>query len=116
MDLKTIAVIGAGTMGRGIAYAAAVAGYRTILADVAADILEKAMGAIRQSLDEGIARGKVTLEQKGQALNLLSVSRSVEEAAAPADLIIEAAPEDMPLKAGDFPDALARGLKARHCR
>jgi 3-hydroxybutyryl-CoA dehydrogenase len=102
MDVNTIAVLGAGTMGRGIAYAAAVAGYRTVLEDIASQVLDKALDSIRQSLDEGIARGKVTLEQKGKALELISIAKSVEEAACEADLVIEAAPEDMSLKLGVF--------------
>lgn len=102
MEINTIAVLGAGTMGRGIAYAAAVAGYRTVLEDVASQVLEKALDGVRQSLDEGIARGKVTLEQKGKALELLSTAKSVEEAACEADLVIEATPEDMSLKLGVF--------------
>jgi len=56
MELNTIAVIGAGTMGRGIACVAVVAGYRTILEDVSAEMLEKSTAYIRQALDEGIAR------------------------------------------------------------
>ncbi len=102
MNVNTIAVIGAGTMGRGIAYAAAVAGYRTILEDVAPEVLEKGATYIRQALDEGVARGKVTPEQKGKALDLLVTSQSVEEAARAADLVIEAVPEQMPLKVEIF--------------
>ena len=82
MDVNTIAVIGAGTMGRGIAYAAAVAGYRTILQDISSQILERASKGIRASLDEGVARGKVTPEQKERALALVNATQSLEEAAA----------------------------------
>jgi 3-hydroxybutyryl-CoA dehydrogenase len=110
MDVKTIAVIGAGTMGRGIAYAAALAGYRTILEDVSPQMLEQALDWIRQSLDEGIARGKVLLEQKGKALELLGTARSVEEAAREAELVIEAVPEDMKLKIEIF-SALEKAAK-----
>lgn len=102
MDVKTIAVIGAGTMGRGIAYASVLAGYATVLEDVSAEVLEKGAADIRQSLDEGIARGKVTLEQKGKALDLLATARSVGDAAREADLVIEAVPEDMRLKVEIF--------------
>jgi 3-hydroxybutyryl-CoA dehydrogenase len=100
MDVNTIAIIGAGTMGRGIAYASAIAGYRTILEDVAAPVLENALGWIRQSLDEGVTRGKITLEEKGRALELLSTADSVEQAACEAELVIEAAPENLPVKLG----------------
>ena len=66
MDVKTITVIGAGTMGRGIACVAAQGGYRTVLEDVSAEILEQAIAWIRQSLEEGVSRGKLTLEQREQ--------------------------------------------------
>jgi 3-hydroxybutyryl-CoA dehydrogenase len=56
MDIKTVAVIGAGTMGRGIAYAAAAGGYRTILEDVSAQMLEAGLRSVRQSLEEGVSR------------------------------------------------------------
>ena len=102
MDVKSIAVIGAGTMGRGIAYAAVVVGYRTILEDVSADVLERATAWIHQALDEGVARGKVSREQQEKARGLLSLVRSVEEAGCQAELLIEAVPENMPLKLGIF--------------
>ena len=98
MDVNTIAVIGAGTMGRGIAYAAALGGYRTILEDISAAVLEAGVAYIRQALDEGIARGKVNEEQRDRALKQLTTARSVEDACRDADLIIEAVPEDMELK------------------
>jgi len=98
MDVNTIAVIGAGTMGRGIAYAAALGGYRTILEDISAAMLEAGLSYIRQALDEGVERSKVTAQQKEHALKHLSTVRSVEDACREADLVIEAVPEDMELK------------------
>ena len=98
MDVKTIAVIGAGTMGRGIAYVAALGGYRTILEDVSPAAREQGLDYIRQNLDEGIARGKVAPEQKKGAFARLSTAPSVEDACREADLVIEAVPEDMELK------------------
>ena len=102
MDVKTIAVIGAGTMGRGSAYAAAFGGYRTILEDVSASMLEQGMAWIRQAFDEGVARGKVAPQQKDQAIANLSTARSVEDACREADLVIEAVPEEMELKLETF--------------
>jgi len=102
LDVNTIAVIGAGTMGRGIAYAAALGGYRTILEDVSQAMLEQGLASIRQSLDEGLQRGKVTPEQKNRALDQLVGAHSVEEACREADLIIEAVPEEMELKVDIF--------------
>ena len=98
MDVETIAVIGAGTMGRGIAYAAALGGYRTILEDISAPVLEQALAYIRETLAEGVSRGKITPEQKEQALARLETARAVEEACREADMVIEAVPEDMELK------------------
>jgi 3-hydroxybutyryl-CoA dehydrogenase len=98
MDVKTIGVIGAGTMGRGIAYAAAYGGYRTILEDVSPEMLEQGIAYIRQNLEEGSARGKVTEEQRKIALANLTTSRSVEDLCREADLLIEAVPEEMEVK------------------
>jgi 3-hydroxybutyryl-CoA dehydrogenase len=98
MDIKTVAVIGAGTMGRGIAYAAAAGGYRTILEDVSAQMLEAGLRSVRQSLEEGVSRGKLTPQQNDQALAQFGSARSVEDAAREADLVIEAVPEEMKLK------------------
>jgi len=98
MEVKTIGVIGAGAMGRGIAYAAACGGYRTILEDVSPEMLEQGIAYIRQNLEEGVARGKVTEEQRNIALANLTTSRSVEDLCREADLLIEAVPEEMEVK------------------
>ena len=98
MDVKIIAVIGAGVMGRGIACAAALGGYRTILEDVSSPVREQGLQWIRRSLEEGVARGEVTPRKKDDALALLSTARSVEEACRHADLVIEAVPEEMEIK------------------
>lgn len=98
MDIQTIAVIGSGTMGRGIAYAAALGGYRTILEDVSAAMREQGVAWIHETLEEGLKRGKLTAEQKEGVFARLTTAASVEEACRPADMIIEAVPEDMELK------------------
>jgi 3-hydroxybutyryl-CoA dehydrogenase len=98
MEIKTISVIGAGTMGRGIAYAAAFGGYRTILEDVSQSVLDAGLAYIRSALDEGVERGKVTAEQRTRALAGLGSAHSVEEACREADLVIEAVPEEMEVK------------------
>jgi 3-hydroxybutyryl-CoA dehydrogenase len=98
MDIKTIAIIGAGTMGRGIAYCSALAGYRTVLDDVSDSVLQQGLDHIRRALDEGISRGKVTEEQKQKALASIVTSRSVQDASREAELIIEAVPEEMETK------------------
>jgi 3-hydroxybutyryl-CoA dehydrogenase len=96
--IETIAVIGAGTMGRGIAYASALGGYRTILEDVSEQMLEKGLAYIRGAFDEGVARGKVTPEARDQALSKISTATRVEDACRTADLVIEAIPEEMESK------------------
>jgi 3-hydroxybutyryl-CoA dehydrogenase len=98
MEVKTIAVIGAGTMGRGIAYASALAGYHTVLEDISQTRLEQATGWIRNALDEGVSRGKVDLVNHDAALKRLTTENNVETAIRDAELIIEAVPEEMEMK------------------
>jgi 3-hydroxybutyryl-CoA dehydrogenase len=102
MDVRTITVIGAGTMGRGIAYSAALGGFRTILEDVQPEQLAQALAVIRTTLDEGIERGKVTPQQKAETLARISTAGSVDVACREADLIIEAVPEDLEMKIDVF--------------
>ncbi len=98
MDVNTIAVIGAGTMGRGIAYAAGLGGYKTILEDVSDAVLTKATGWIHTAFDEGVKRGKVEPAVRDAALARILTLTSVEEAIPDAELIIEAVPEELELK------------------
>jgi 3-hydroxybutyryl-CoA dehydrogenase len=102
MDVKTIAVIGAGTMGRGIAYAAAFGGYKTVLEDVSRTVLENGVAWIRESFDEGVARGKVDSGVRDRALALISTANKVEDAVRDAELIIEAVPEELEMKTNLF--------------
>jgi len=97
-QVKTIAVIGAGIMGRGIAHAAALGGYRTILEDLLPGTLRKAESEIRVNLDKAVELGKVTAPDADAALQRLEYAGSVEEAAREADLVIEAVPEEMESK------------------
>ena len=97
-DVKTIAVIGAGTMGRGIAHAAALGGYRTILEDLLPSALRKAETEIRTNLDKAVELGKVAAPDAESAFGRLEYAGSVEEAAREADLVIEAVPEEMESK------------------
>jgi 3-hydroxybutyryl-CoA dehydrogenase len=98
MDIKTIGVIGAGTMGRGIAYAAAFGGYRTVLEDVSPEMREQGAAYVSQTLEDGVSRGKVTPQQKESALRNLTTARSVEDVCREADLLIEVVPEEMEVK------------------
>ena len=97
-QVKTVAVIGAGTMGRGIAHVAALGGYRTILEDLLPTSLRKAESEIRTNLDKAVELGKVTAADAGAAVMRLEYAGSVEEAAREADLVIEAVPEEMESK------------------
>jgi 3-hydroxybutyryl-CoA dehydrogenase len=98
MEVKTIAVIGAGTMGRGIAYASAFGGYRTILEDISHSKIQQAVAWIQRAFDEGVSRGKVEAAIRGVALKQLTTANKVEDAIREADLIIEAVPEEMEMK------------------
>jgi 3-hydroxybutyryl-CoA dehydrogenase len=97
-EIKTIAVIGAGTMGRGIAYAAAFGGFTTVLEDISRQMLEESMRWITKSFDEGVARGQVDAKIRDRALSLIATASSVQDAIRDADLIIEAVPEEMEMK------------------
>ncbi len=97
-QVKTVAVIGAGIMGRGIAHAAAVGGYRTILEDLLPAALRRAESEIRANLDKAVELGKVTAPDADEAFGRLEYAGSVEEAAREAELVIEAVPEEMESK------------------
>ena len=97
-EIKTIAVIGAGIMGRGIAHVAALGGYRTLLEDVLPAALRKAENEIRANLEKAIELKKVTAADANAALSRLEYAGSVEDAAREADLVIEAVPEEMESK------------------
>jgi 3-hydroxybutyryl-CoA dehydrogenase len=98
MPVKTIAVIGAGPSGRSIASAAACGGYRTVLEDFSPANLEDGLAYIQETLGSAVAAGTMTLHQKAAALANLSTARRVEDACREADMLIEAAPEELELK------------------
>jgi len=98
MQMETIGVIGAGTMGRGIAYAAALGGYRTILEDVMPGNLANGRAWIKRALEEGVSRGKVLPEGAAAAFARIETVSTVEAACREADFLIEAVPEEMELK------------------
>lgn len=97
MTITTVAVIGSGTMGRGIAHSALLAGHWVILYDLTDEIVDKGVRAIRQAMDEGVRRGKTEVEVAVRAKAALSPTTDLVEAAR-ADLVIEAVPEDLELK------------------
>lgn len=98
MRIQTIAVLGAGTMGRGIAHVSAQGGYATLLFDTQPEALESALSIVHRNLDKGVALGKVDEDAAERAKQNLVTEAALEAAVAEADLVIEAAPESMPLK------------------
>jgi 3-hydroxybutyryl-CoA dehydrogenase len=98
LEIKTIGVIGAGTAGRGIAYLSAFYGFRTILEAVSQEFLDDGIASIRRLLDDAVATQSATPQQKIQALANLSTSHSIEDVCREADLLIEAAQEEMEVK------------------
>jgi 3-hydroxybutyryl-CoA dehydrogenase len=97
-EIKTVAVIGAGTMGRGIAHVAALGGFRTILEDLLPNALRKAESDIRANLAKSVELGKVSADDARQAMSRMEYAGSVEQAVREADLVIEAVPEEMESK------------------
>ena len=109
MAIERVAVIGAGTMGAGIAQVCAQAGWKTALFDAFPDGLERGMQRIDAFWDKGIARGKTTAEQKQTWAANLRAEPDMQTAVQDADLVIEAVPEIPELKASIFEqlDAMA---------
>ncbi len=97
-----MAVVGAGTMGHGIAQVAAMAGFDTFLTDLRKEALETAIRRIEANLDGGIQRGKLTPEAKVEALSRIALCESLAEAVDSADLVIEAIVEDLAVKRSLF--------------
>ncbi len=97
-EVRTVAVIGAGIMGRGIAHAAALGGYRTILEDILPNALRKAETEIRAHLAQAIELGHVNAGDADATFSRLEYAGSVDEAAREADLVIEAVPDEMESK------------------
>jgi 3-hydroxybutyryl-CoA dehydrogenase len=102
MAIDKIAVIGAGTMGHGIAQIAAQAGYRVVLEDVSEEFVERGRGRIQENLQKGVERGKLSSEDLQAALSRIQLSTDLKEAAADADLVIEAVIEKLDAKQALF--------------
>lgn len=98
MEVRTIAVIGADTVGRGVASLVALAGYRTILEDVSAERLEKADARIKQVLESRVGAGTVGAVERGAVAAQLSFAHTVEQAIREADLIIDTLPDEMEMQ------------------
>ena len=112
--IKNVTVIGAGTMGNGIAHVFAQSGFKVNLVDVSKDQLEKALATISKNLDRQVAKGTITEEVKNSALSNISTFNSIKEGIAESNLIVEAATENIDLKLKIFRAidefALAEGI------
>ena len=98
MSIEQIAVVGAGTMGNGIAHVFAQSGYRVTLVDVAEDALDRARATIERNLDRLIKKERLTADGKAATLARLTTATDLAAAAASADLVVEAATENQAVK------------------
>ena len=99
---EKVAVVGAGTMGNGIAQVCAVAGYDVAVSDVSAASIERARKAVAGSLERVVAKGRLTAEQRDAALGRVAWGVPLAEAAAGAAVVVEAVPERVELKLETF--------------
>jgi 3-hydroxybutyryl-CoA dehydrogenase len=102
--MKNISVIGSGTMGNGIAHTFAQFGFRVSLIDVDARALDKALGTINKNLDRQLAKGSITEADKTATLANINTFTDVKSGVASADLVVEAATENLDLKLKIFKD------------
>ena len=109
--MKEIAVIGAGTMGNGIAHVFALNGFEVSIIDISESALEKAMLTISSNLDRMVKKERISEEQKQNALSNLKTSTSLEDAVKSADLVVEAATENEEIKKSLF-STLDKACKA----
>jgi 3-hydroxybutyryl-CoA dehydrogenase len=98
VEVERVAVIGAGTMGQGIAHAAALGGFRVTLQDVDSGVLERALEGIQKEMQKAVERDRLDEGEMRGGLERISPTESLEEAVKEADLVIEAVPEEMELK------------------
>ena len=96
--IKNVAVIGAGTMGNGIAHVFAQFGYEVSLVDISQESLNKGMATIEKNLDRMVSKERISADDKSATLGRLTTSTSIEEGVKTADLIVEAATENESLK------------------
>ncbi len=111
-DIHTAAVLGAGTMGHGIAQTLALSGVRTRIYDLDPDAIERGLSAVRANLDKGLSKGKLSGEARETALACLSATTDLAEALSGVQAVVEAVPEDLALKRRIFAD-LGQRLDAR---
>lgn len=102
-----VAVLGAGTMGHGIAQVSAMAGHDVVLRDVEQEILEAGRSAIEENLKGAVDRELITADERDETLERISQTTDLSEAVTDAGLVIEAVPEDLDLKQSVFADVEA---------
>ena len=98
MRVDTIGVIGANPVGREIALAALLGGYRVVLEDVSSEMLEKGIAYVRQSLGECIARHELSPQEGESVLARFSTASRADEVSRVADMLIETVPDEMEVK------------------
>lgn len=98
LDIRKISILGAGTMGHGIAQLAARAGYETVLYDVDPAALERGLRKAGEGLEKAVQKGRLPADELAAAKARVRGATSLEAAVADADLVVEAAPEDLALK------------------
>ena len=103
--IRNISILGTGTMGRGIAYLAALSGFDTFVYDVEAGALDAAKSSLESTLRRGVEKGKVTESDAADAVGRVQYVPDLEPAVSGADLIIEAVPENFDLKKDLFSQA-----------
>lgn len=102
--MKNIAVIGAGTMGNGIAHVFAQSGYEVTLIDISDAALERGLGTIGKNLDRMVKKERITEEDKAATLGRIATSTDLKSGVSTADLVVEAATENVELKLKIFKD------------
>ncbi len=102
--MKNISVIGAGTMGNGIAHVFAQSGYNVSLIDISEDSLSRALATIEKNLDRMVSKEKITEDQKNSTLGNIKTYTQLSEGVSAADLVVEAATENVDLKLKIFGD------------
>jgi len=102
-----VTVLGAGTMGHGIAQVSATGGYDVTIRDIDESILQDGVESIEANLQGGVDRDKLTAEEKDAALDRIETTTDLTAAVSDADLVVEAVPEDLDLKRQTFDDVEA---------
>jgi 3-hydroxybutyryl-CoA dehydrogenase len=98
MQIETIGVIGANAIGREVALAALLGGYRVVLEDVSGEMLERGIAYIAQSLDERVTQHELSQQERKSVLARLSTASRADEVCRVADMLIETVPDEMEVK------------------